>query len=422
MRFRVMTMVESTVFGTTNGNRRVFAVAASLFAIWGIALWLYNSLFFKFSHFFGLGPVHTAWTLAAFHVAYVLLALPAVLFHRKFGFKLGILAGLCVFGIGAFLLYLAIIQHSSVYFLSAVVVIGSCGAWLDTSLNPLAAISGDPQTVVKRMNLAYTFSGAGLLTAYVTGVALLGKDYNLSSGVTAQWSARPYVLVGLGAILLAFLVEQIALPDFAAKGAKTVSGLRTEIHSLSNDKSFLFAAAAIGAYCAVLTIFWTASYDYQHRELPGHIVQIVERGWLWFAIGRLAGIVLMRWIDPIRLLQWSAGLCLIAIAVAAAAGGTTGWVSLISGSLFLSITYPTVFGSALPQNPKRIALASGFLVIAAGIGNTLSSLMASLSLDALLLNPRAVVLMALPFQTVILIFALRSHAGCKPACSDPAPQ
>ena len=70
--------------------------------------------------------------------------IPAVLFHRQFGYKLGLLLGLSVFGVGAFLLYFAIVQHSSPFFFGAVVVIGSCGAWLDTSLNPLAALAGPP--------------------------------------------------------------------------------------------------------------------------------------------------------------------------------------------------------------------------------------------------------------------------------------
>jgi len=396
------------------GRTRVFAVATGLLAIWGLALWLYNSLFFKFAHFFALGAVQISWTLTAFHVAYMLVAIPAVVFHRKFGFKLGFLTGLSVFGIGAFLLYLAIIQHSSLFFFGAVVVIGSCGAWLDTSLNPLVAMAGSPRTLVRRMNVAHAFNGAGLFVAYVTGISLLGKDYVLASGLTAQVSARPYVLVGLGAILLAFLVEQVALPDFAAKGrgkaTEQASRLRDDVSALLSDKSFLIAAAALGAYCAVLTILWTTNYKFLHLELPGHSAPILERGWFWFVMGRLTGTVLMRWIDPVRLLQLCAALCLVAIAVTAAAGGSLGWVTLLAASFLLSITYPTVFGIALGRSPAQIAVAAGLLVIAAGFGNALSSLLGSLALDAFGVSPRLVILAALPLEGVVLYFALRSRS------------
>jgi hypothetical protein len=56
------------------------------------------------------------------------------------------------------------------------------------------------------------------------------------------------------------------------------------------------------------------------NELPGHAVPLFERGFFWFAIERCVGTVLMRRIDPIRLLRWSAGLCLIATVITAAVG------------------------------------------------------------------------------------------------------
>ena len=166
---------------------RVFAVAAGLFAVWGMALWLYNALFFKFTQFFVLSPVQVAWTLALFHIVYVGMAIPAVLFHRQFGYKLGVLLGLSVFCSGAFLLYLAIAQHSSLYFVAAVVVVGSCGVWLDTALNPLVVVSGDQGSAVKRLSFAHAVNGMGLFAAYFSVVTLLGPDYQLSSGITGSF-------------------------------------------------------------------------------------------------------------------------------------------------------------------------------------------------------------------------------------------
>jgi len=83
-------------------------------------------------------------------------------------------------------------------------------------------------------------------------------------------------------------------------------------------------------------------------------------------------------------------------------------------SLFLSIMYPTVFGSALGRNSTRLAVAAGLLAIAAGICNALSSLVTSLALDAFSVSPRLVVLAALPFEAMILIYALKSHAAGAP--------
>jgi MFS transporter, FHS family, L-fucose permease len=405
-----------SVFKTAAGQRTAFAVAAGLFAIWGLALWLYNALFFKFSEFFAFSPVHVAWTLALFNIAYFLLAIPGALFHRQFGYKLGLLFGLSVFALGAFLLYLAIIQHSSVCFLGAVVMIGSCGAVLDTALNPLAVESGKPQTSVARLNAAHVFNGFGLFAGYVAAIWLLEGHFQLSVGATAHLSARPYVLVGLGALLLAFLVEQISLPAFATNPTEKTSDIRAELRTLLGDRLFQIAAASLCAYTVVLTILWTSNYNFRVIELPGHSVVLIERGFFWFAIGRCVGAALMRWIDPIRVLQWSAGLCLIAIAITAAAGGMVGWVCLLSASFFLSIMFPTVFGSALCRHRSRIKLAAGVLAAAAGIGNALSSLIVTVGLHALHLNARVVILAALPFVAVILVYSLASHTSRKSAC------
>lgn len=389
------------------GRVRVFPVAGCLLAIWGVALWLYNALFFKFAHFFAFGHVEVAWALTVFHIAYVLLALPAVRFHHRFGYKLGILAALSVFAIGAFLLFLAIVQHSRASFFGAVVMIGWCGAWLDCALNPLVVADGRPETAVHRLNVAHTFNGFGLFAAYLIGISLVGQDYLLSGDAPAA-TARPYVLIGLGAILLAFLIEQVPLPAFASKGHSDASATRSEIGALLHDETFRLAAAAVFASCVVLTVLWTANYQYHKAELPTRVVPVFERGWFWFVAGRLAGTVLMRWINPTRLLKWCAIACLIAITVAAAAGGPAGWMALLAASLFLSITYPTVFGAALVRNPTRMALAAGLLIIAAGIGNATSSLITSMALDVLSIHPRIVVLLALPLEAVILLYAMRT--------------
>jgi Fucose permease len=405
-----------TIVHAQAGRFWAFAVAGGLLAIWGLALWLYNGLFFKFAHFFALDPVRTAFTLSTYHAAYILLALPAVLFHRRFGLKLGILAGLSVFGISAFLLYFALISHQAWFFLAAALAIGSCGAWLDTALNPLAAACGPRETAIRRLNLAHAANGLGLFAAYYTAVSLLGPDYLLSSDMTAKSAAQPYVLVGLGAILLAFLVEQIALPDFATKGAakSQSSSFKAEIAALSRDKHLRFAAAALAAYCAVLTILWTANYKYHHTEVPALSVTTLQRGWCWFVIGRLAAAILMRRIAPELIFKIAAACALCTITIAVAAGGSIGWAGLLASSFFLSLTYPTIFAGALRQNWASAATAAGLLVMAAGAGNILSSLATSLALDAALIHPRLVMAAAVPLQAVVAVYAFRSARHATP--------
>lgn len=391
----------------------VLVAAFGLFAAWGLALWLYNALFITFSNFFAFSSVQLAWMLSLYSVVYFLLAIPAALFHHQFGYKLGLLFGLSIFAMCAFLLYLAIIQHSSVFFVGAVIMLGFCGAWLDTSLNPLAVEAGDQASAVKRLNLAHAFSGLGLLAGCIGANRLVEAHYQLSAGAAAQLSARPYVLIGLGAILFAFFFEQVKLPDFATnRAAKDLKPL-AEIRPLLKSNNFAFACLALAAYSVALTVIWSAHSRYNAQEQPGHILILFERGFFWFVAGRWIGTVVMRWIDPLRLLQWCAGLCAIALIAASVVGGYAGWACLLCASLFLSITFPTVTGTALSGQGIRTKIAGGLLPMAAGIGNALAPFFAQPMMH--LMNIRVEILLALPFVAVIfayawIVLARRNHS------------
>jgi len=205
------------------------------------------------------------------------------------------------------------------------------------------------------------------------------------------------------------------------KASENIPGFRAEVGALMGDKAFLLAAAALGAYCIVLTVLWTSGYQYHAHEVPQHNGQWFEQGPFLLLMGRLAGIVLMQRLAPLRLLQWCAGLGLVTIALAAAVGGMTGWTALAVSSLFLSITFPTVYGSALGRNATRMAVVAGMLAITCGVCNALSSLLSALALDTFSLNPRIVVLAALPFEAIILIYALKSHVAGRAKAANPMP-
>jgi len=211
------------------------------------------------------------------------------------------------------------------------------------------------------------------------------------------------VLVGLGVMLLAYLFEQVNLPDFATNRAAKDSNVLGEIRPLLHDKHFVFACLAMASYSVVMTVIWSAHYRYNAQEQPGHVMALIERGFLWFAIGRWVFTALMRWFEPLRLLQWCAGLGVIAVALAWALGGVAGWLNLVSVSFFLSIIYPTVVGTALTGKAIRTKIAAGLLAAAAGAGNALAPLLVTPAMNRW--NIRVEILLAVPFVAVIFAYA-----------------
>lgn len=383
--------------------RTSILVVTSLLAVSGLVLGLYQSLFFRFASFYGFRSSLVGLIFSFFYIAYFSIAIPSSLFIRRFGYMLGILLGLSLFSIAAFIFYQAVVLRRIDFFLIAVAMMGSCGALLDTALNPFAIEVGNPLTAIVRLNIVHVFNALGLSAGYFFSVVLFNEHFEVTLGGATPYSARPYLLTGLGAMLLAYYVEQITLPSFAREG--NANTLWQEIGSLLRDKFFQISLVAAFTCCAAMMILWTSHYRYHVNELPGHVIALFERGWVWFVCGRIVGCVLMRWINPMCLLQWCIGLSIVAVAIAAAAGGVAGWGSLLSASAFFSILYPTILGYALDRCRGRIKLAAGFLVAAAGIGSAIFAVSTNFLLDVQCVNPRLVICLALPLFAVIFAVA-----------------
>src|SRR5579864_2602574 len=84
-----------------------FAVAliTSLFFLWGFALNLNSILVPHLKKACQLSDLQSAFVDSAFYIAYFVVAIPAGIFMHKYGYKKGIVLGLSLFAVGAFLFY-----------------------------------------------------------------------------------------------------------------------------------------------------------------------------------------------------------------------------------------------------------------------------------------------------------------------------
>src|SRR3954469_9777404 len=109
-------------------NSTSFAIVliVSLFFLWGFALNLNPILIPHLKRACQLNDLQSAFIDSASYVAYFLIAIPAGLFIRRFGYKTGITFGLMVFAIGAFLILPAADTRIYFFFLMALFII-ACG-------------------------------------------------------------------------------------------------------------------------------------------------------------------------------------------------------------------------------------------------------------------------------------------------------
>jgi len=94
-----------------------FILITSLFALWGFANDITNPMVAAFQTIMELPVSKAAWVQLAFYGGYGTMAIPAALFVRRFSYKKGILLGLGLYAIGAFLFIPAAQYEQFTFFL-----------------------------------------------------------------------------------------------------------------------------------------------------------------------------------------------------------------------------------------------------------------------------------------------------------------
>src|ERR1700728_3755517 len=96
-----------------------FALVTALFFLWGIPNNLNDVLIRQFMKSFAITRFEAGLVQSAFYLGYFLLAMPAALLMRRFGYKAGFVVGLLLFALGAFLFWPAALAGRYSFFLLA---------------------------------------------------------------------------------------------------------------------------------------------------------------------------------------------------------------------------------------------------------------------------------------------------------------
>ncbi|MUH59069.1 L-fucose permease [Bifidobacterium sp. GSD1FS] len=129
----------------TTGSKATVAIVlvTSLFFIWGLTMNLVNALNSPFANYMKLDSTQAALLQVAYYGAYFVMAIPAGLIAKRFGCKGGVISGLCLFVLGAFMVVPATNMASYGLFLLAMFVIALGASSLETNCNPYITKLGD---------------------------------------------------------------------------------------------------------------------------------------------------------------------------------------------------------------------------------------------------------------------------------------
>ena len=224
---------------TKNNYLLPFILVTSLFFLWGIANNLNGILIPHLRKALQLSNMQSTFVDTAVYLAYFLAAIPAGIILKKFGYKKGIITGLLVFAIGAFLFIPAANSRTYEVFLLGLFIIGCGLTILETAANPYATKLGDTESATTRLNLAQSFNGLAAFLAPVMGTMFIlsGKEYSQEemaimsevdkiaylSGEAASVK-MPYMLLGFFLVGIAILFFVNKFPEFKEEEEGTNAG------------------------------------------------------------------------------------------------------------------------------------------------------------------------------------------------------
>ena len=363
-----------------------FILITSLFALWGFANDITNPMVAAFQTVMELSTFEASWVQCAFYGGYFTMAIPAALFIRKYSYKTGILIGLGLYAVGAFLFIPAAEVQSFPFFCASLYILTFGLAFLETTANPFILSLGAKETSTRRLNLAQAFnpmgSLSGMAVASLIVLPALWSDRRNAAGETFFHTLSeaekadirlhdlavirdPYVAIGLVVLLMFVIIALKKMPQISA-GEKQDSAKFTLRRLLAN-KVYCEGVLAQMFYVAAQIMVWTFIIHYaNHLGIDKATAQNYNIfAMAMFLCSRFISTFLMKYVNS-RML-----LVIFGIGAMSCATGTiliegiAGLYCLVGISAFMSLMFPTIYGIALENVDSRdTSLGAAFLVMA----------------------------------------------------------
>lgn len=362
-----------------------FILVTSLFFLWGFVHNLDGILIPHLRKALQLSNRQSTLVDVAIFFAYFLMAIPAGMILKKWGYKSGIIAGLLIFAIGVFMFIPAANSRTYGIFLAGLFVLGCGLTILETAANPYATILGNPETSSTRLNFAQSFNGLAAFLAPVIGsiFILSGKDFTKEQLAAMPDAERmsylvgeaasvktPYLILGISLLVVTVAFYFVKFPEIKEKSDNTSSGgflkaFRYRHLSWAVVAQFFY----VGAQVCVTSFFIRAAIKGGgiDEKTAGYYLGVYG---LLFMIGRFAGTFFMRLIKPEKLLALYTVVCIVLSLLAINLQGEFVVYALGGLGFFMSIMFPTIFSLGI-KNLGADTKAGAALIVMAIVGGAI---------------------------------------------------
>ena len=348
-----------------------FVLITSLFSLWGFARAILDVLNKHFQTELNISITQSSLVQVTTYLGYFLMAIPAGLLINKVGYKRGVVTGLLLYAIGAFLFVPGTWANSFSGYLVALFVI-ACGlVFLETAANPYATELGPKETASSRLNLSQSFNGMGsaLAPIVVGGLLFSGSGADVS---------LPYVVMGIIVLLVALVFSRSQLPEIQREEEQSSQSSNEEVSGLANlrklfhNRTFLFGLGALLAYevseISINSYFINFTTGMEWLT-PANASYILGLSLFIFMGGRFVGSWIMRRIPAQRVLLWCAcgSVISIALLIINCQLSTLNYhfslALLVANYFFEAIMFPTIFSLSLQGLGDLTKSASSVLMM-----------------------------------------------------------
>lgn len=390
-----------------------FAILTTLFFLWGLLTSLNDILVPHLKAAFSLQHWQAQLIQFFFFGAYFVMSIPAGIIIRKVGYKRGIVIGLLLMGIGAFVFYPASIVKVYGVFLLGLFILASGITILQVAANPYVAVLGPEQTAASRLNLAQGFNSLGHTIAPLFGAWLILQNTEIVDVQTVQ---GPYIFIALSLIVIAFIFNFLNLPSieheetrrlgfnlwryphlylgavaiFCYVGAEITIGsflveyfkaeptILLDVKTAGSYVAFYWGGAMVGRFIGSVAL----SDERYERRKPLYmavfpliafaivlIIVLAQGQDLSMAFGFLALLILnyLAFVlgkhTPSSMLALFAGCNIALLAVTMTTGGAPAMWSVLGIGLFNSIMWSNIFTLAIARLKEYTSIGSSLLVM-----------------------------------------------------------
>lgn len=416
-----------------------FILITSCFALWGFANDITNPMVKAFSKIFRMSVTDGTLIQVAFYGGYFAMAFPAAIFIRRFSYKAGVLLGLGMYAVGAFLFYPAMLTGSYYPFLIAYFIL-TCGlSFLETSCNPYILSMGSEATATRRLNMAQSFNPVGSLMGMWVAMTFIQarldpRDTAARSTLSdAEFEAvrdsdlmvliTPYLLIGVVVLVMFAVIAFYKMPRNGDKSHK-IDFLPT-LRRIFAIPRYREGVVAQFFYVGAQIMCWTFIIQYGTRILMEEgmtekAAEVMSQRYniiamVIFCCSRFICTYLLRYVNAGRLLAVLATAAALLTVGVIILQDRTGLYCLVGVSACMSLMFPTIYGIALEGLGDDAKFGAAGLIMAILGGSVLPPLQARI-IDCGTVSgfPAVNISFVLPLICfiVVLLYGLRRSHDC----------